>query len=141
MTKLPPAVLLCLAIPLSAYAQSTGGGSVLGSVTDISGAAMANVTIRILNPVSGYDRTVRTDNQGHFSFANLPSNNYHLAASAAGFQSADQDVNIRSAVPMEVKIVMKIGEAKTEVTVAGAGDLVETDSTSHTDVDRELFNK
>jgi hypothetical protein len=141
MTILPPVVLLCLAITLSVYAQSTGGGSVQGSVTDISGAAMANATIRILNPVSGYDRTVRSDNQGHFSFANLPSNNYHLVASAAGFESADQDVNVRSSVPMEVKIVMKIGEAKTEVTVAGAGDLVETDSTSHTDVDRELFNK
>jgi Carboxypeptidase regulatory-like domain/TonB-dependent Receptor Plug Domain len=141
MTKFTPAFLLCLALPLSSYAQSTGGGAVQGSVADPSGAAMKNVKIQISNPVSGYDRTAVTDDQGRFTFTNLPANNYHLVASVSGFQSTDQDVNVRSSVPLEIKLVMKIGAANSEVTVAGAGDLIETDPVTHTDIDRALFDK
>jgi hypothetical protein len=141
MTKFTPAFLLCLALPLSSYAQSTGGGAVQGSVADPSGAAMKNVKIEISNPVSGYDRTAVTDDQGRFTFTNLPANNYHLVASVSGFQSTDQDVNVRSSVPLEIKLVMKIGAANSEVTVAGAGDLIETDPVTHTDIDRALFDK
>ncbi len=46
-----------------------------------------------------------------------------------------------SPLPVEVMVTLKIGVANESVTVTGAGDLVETDSTSHTDVDRELFEK
>jgi hypothetical protein len=141
MTKFTPAFLLCLALPLITHAQSTGGGAVQGLVSDPSGAAMKNVKIEILNPVSGYDRTVITDDQGRFTFTNLPANNYHVIASVTGFQSTDQDVNVRSSVPLEVKLTMKIGAANTAVTVAGAGDLIETDPVTHTDIDRALFDK
>ena len=48
---------------------------------------------------------------------------------------------MRSSVPSELKITLKLGETKTEVTVSEAGDLVETDPTAHTDVDRALFDK
>ena len=48
---------------------------------------------------------------------------------------------VRSSVPSELKITLALGETKTEVTVSEAGDLIETDSTSHTDVDRALFDK
>jgi hypothetical protein len=57
MTKSTPAFLLCLALPLITHAQSTGGGAVQGLVSDPSGAAMKNVKIEILNPVSGYPQT------------------------------------------------------------------------------------
>ena len=48
---------------------------------------------------------------------------------------------MRSPVPQEIKISLKIGTAKESVTVVEAADLVETDPTTHTDVDRALFDK
>jgi hypothetical protein len=145
MTKFPPAMSLCLALSLGcslvSYAQSTGGGSVRGSVTDPSGAAIKSATVRIRNPVSGYDRSIQTDDQGHFEFTNIPSNNYHATAAASGFQSGEQDVNIRSSVPTEIKFNLKIGSATTAVTVTSGSDLIETDPVTHTDIDRELFDK
>jgi hypothetical protein len=137
MTKLTPALLLCLAIPI--YSQSAG--AVRGAVTDSSGAAMKNVRIEITNPVSGYDRVIQTDSQGTFTFSNLPANNYHLVASVNGFQSTDRDVNVRSAIPIDIKIAMTVGAANTSVTVASGGDLIETDPITHTDIDRGLFDK
>ena len=145
MTKFPSAISLCVALSLGCssvgYAQSTGGGSVRGSVIDPSSAAIKSSTVRILNPVSGYDRSIQTDDQGHFEFTNLPLNNYHVTAASSGFQTGEQDVNIRSSVPTEIRFSLKLGSATTEVTVAGAGDLIETDPVTHTDIDRELFNK
>jgi hypothetical protein len=127
----------------SSYAQSTSAnsGTVRGFVLDPSGAAIPGAAVKIQNPVSHYDQSVKTDSQGKFEFDNIPYNNYHLSAAAQGFQGGEQDLNVRSSLPVEVKIAVKLGAANESVTVAGAGDLVETDPTSHTDVDRELFDK
>jgi hypothetical protein len=97
--------------------------------------------VEIVNPVSGYSRTVATDAHGNFEIVNVPYNNYHLTATEAGFQTAVQDVDVRSPVPLDVSIDLKIGTATTTVSVEAGGDLVETEPTTHTDVDRGLFQK
>ena len=144
MTKSAHAILVCLVAPLilclPTYSQSNSG-SVKGAVLDPSGAAINNATVTIENAVSQYKRTTQTDGQGNFGFTNIPFNNYHVSIAASGFQSGEQDLNLRSSVPSELKITLTLGETKTEVTVSEAGDLVETDSTAHTDVDRALFEK
>jgi len=126
----------------STFAQSSSNsGTLRGSVQDPSGALVAKATVRIENPISHYTQSVRTDSQGAFQLSNLPFNNYHLVASAPGFQSQVQDVDIRSTVPIQLQISLKLGATSTSVDVVAAGDLVETDSTAHTDVDRGLFDK
>jgi hypothetical protein len=125
---------------VSSYAQSSSG-TVRGVVLDPSGGAIASSTVEIQNPVSHYDRIVKADSHGNFEFANIPYNNYHATVTAAGFQTAEQDIDVRSAVPQELKITLKIGAATTSVTVEAAADLVENDPTTHTDVDRALFDK
>jgi hypothetical protein len=53
-----------------------------------------------------------------------------------------EDVDVRSVVPLNLSIALKVTGATETVTVeAGGGDLVEADTTFHTDVDRNLFNK
>ena len=110
-------------------------------VVDPSGAAIIGATIEIQNPVSHYDQTVKTDNQGNFVFNNVPFNNYHTTATASGFQTGQQDVDLRSPVPLDVKFSLAVGAATTSVTVEAGADLVETDPEIHTDIDRKLFDK
>jgi hypothetical protein len=98
-------------------------------------------TVEIQNPVSRYDKSVQTDSQGNFEFDNIPYNNYHLSASAKGFQGGEQDVNVRSPLPLEAKMSLTIGAGTESVTVTSGTDLVETDTTTHTDIDRGLFDK
>jgi len=135
-------VIVCLGgfvVPAAVRAQ--GGASISGTVADSSGGVVANATVQIHNPVSGYDRSTTTDSSGNFSFANLPLNPYHLSVAATGFASFSQDVDVRSSVPIELKIGLKVAGATATVTVEGGEDLLETDSTAHTDVDRNLFDK
>jgi hypothetical protein len=138
--ELAPLVLL-IGSHLLAQSISSGSGTVRGSVLDPTGAVVKGAAVEIQNPVSQYNRATQTDAQGNFEFDNVPFNNYHVTATAQGFQAIREDVNIRSSVPTELKITVKLGTATESVTVSEAGDLVETDPTTHTDVDRALFDK
>jgi hypothetical protein len=133
----------CLALGLHAHAQSGGSSaSISGTVLDPSGAVVPNATVEIHNPVSAFDRSMTTDSSGIFSFPNVPFNPYHLSVTVAGFAPYAQDVEVRSAVPLALKISLQIAGSSESVTVESAGgDLVENDSTFHTDVDRGLFDK
>lgn len=113
-----------------------------GTVLDPSGAAIAGATVEIQNPVSHYTQTTTADSQGNFGFFNVQYNNYHLTVSAAGFQAASKDIDVRSALPVTANVTLKIGAATQSVQVtATAGDLVETTPVTHTDIDRGLFDK
>jgi len=134
-----------LALPVfllaAAHLFAQTAGTIRGSVLDPSGAAIKGATVQVQNPVSGYSQSTQTDSQGNFVFANIPYNPYHVSAVSPGFQSGEQDADVRSPVAVEVKITLKIGTSTQSVTVTAGGDLVEADANTHTDVDRELFDK
>jgi hypothetical protein len=112
-----------------------------GSVLDPSGAVIAGAVVTIQNPVSHYTRITASDSQGKFELVNIPYNNYHLTVVATGFQAGTQDVDVRSSVPLEVKVSLTLGKETQTVTVEAAADLLENDPTSHTDIDRGLFDR
>ncbi len=124
-------------------AQSSGAStSVGGTVVDPSGAVVVGATVEIENPVSGFNRAATTDSSGNFTIQNVPFNPYHLTVVAKGFDGYVQDVSVNSTVPINVKIALKITGTTTSIRVESSGeDLIETDSTDHTDVDRALFEK
>ncbi|HEY2461154.1 MAG TPA: TonB-dependent receptor, partial [Candidatus Acidoferrum sp.] len=123
-------------------AQMGNAGSIEGVVKDPSGAVVANAKVEIANPVSGFERTAVTAADGSFRVTNVPFNPYHMVVKADGFSSFTQDVEVRSTVPTGVQITLKIGTAATSVTVeSNGGDLVETESTYHTDVDQKIIDR
>ena len=135
-------VFLGLAFLFAEVGRAQSSGILDGTVQDASGGAVAGATVEIHNPVSHYDRSTTTDSEGKFRFANVPFNPYHLAATATGFATTSMDVDVRSAVPMSATVTLKVASAGTTVTVESSGtDLVENESTFHTDVDRGLFEK
>jgi hypothetical protein len=139
-----PAVVLLFALAIAvqiASAQIGNSANVQGTVTDPSGAVVASATVDIHNPVSGYERTTTTDSAGSFNFPNVPFNPYHLSVTANGFSPLAQDIDVRSSVPVSVKISLTVAGTSNTVTVEGGGDLLENDPTFHSDVDRALFDK
>lgn len=131
-------VLLLCAPPNQA--QVGNSGSIEGVVKDPSGGVVAGATVEISYAVSGFHRETITGSDGAFKFTNVPFNSYHLAVTAGGFENYTQDVDVRSAVPTTVQVSLKIGTSVQTVNVE-AKDLVENESTFHTDIDRTLFDK
>lgn len=126
-----------------AGAQSVGNSTTLnGTVVDVTGAVVVGATVKIHNPVSGLARSTQTDTTGQFSFVNVPFNPYHLTITTKGFSPYTQDVELRSVVPVTISVTLQaLAEATTVTVHEEAGDLVETDSTSHVDVDKSLIDR
>src|SRR4029450_3595945 len=124
-------------------AQELGGaGTVQGTVKDPTGGVMVSVTVTLTNPVTALRRTATTDAMGRFVFRNLPPNPYHLEVSAQGFQALSRDVDVRSALPLDLDLTLALAGAAESVQVTGhAEDLLEHDPTAHTDVDQSLIQK
>ncbi len=129
------------AFPALLAGQNIGNaGMVKGTVKDPSGAVIVGATVTIHNPVTGFERTATTDASGSFTFINVPFNPYHLVVTDAGFTSHVQDVGINSSVPVSLNVTLQVSGGKTTVEVTSEpSDLIEVDPTTHTDVDRALF--
>ncbi len=119
-------------------AQELGGaGTINGTVKDPSDAIVAGATALIVNPVTEFTRSAPSDSRGTFVFRNVPPNTYHLVVTAKGFQTFEQDVKVRSAVPVTVNVSLAIAGASETVNVTARAELVESNPTAHTDLDQK----
>jgi len=126
------------------FGQSLGNaGTIEGTLLDPSGAAMPHAEVSIRNAITDYRQNTLTGSNGSFRLVNIPPNPYHLEVKAPGFNVFTEDVDIRNAVPVQLKIQLALaGAAKTTVTVeSGGADLLEVDPSAHVDTDRNLILK
>ncbi len=134
-------IWMALFASLPMYSQSINSGTVTGAVTDQSGAVISNAGVQLRNPVTGYEQSVKTDNTGTFRFNNIPQNPYRLTVAADGFAPANQEVDVRGSLPINLNVTLKLAAEITTVDVAASGASVESDPSAHQDVDRTSFLK
>jgi hypothetical protein len=130
--------------PSAPHSSSSGAGNsgtVTGIVADPTGAAIVGATVKLSNASSGLSRTTTTGADGSYTFPNLPFNPYRISSSAPGFNSDTETITVRSIVPVTENLTLSISGTTTAVTVEAGGDLIETDPSSHTDVDRALIDQ
>jgi hypothetical protein len=127
---------------LPAFGQSINSGTVIGTVRDQTGAVISGATVEISNALTGYQQTTNTDENGSFRFNNVPFNPYHLAVTHTGFNTATQDVAIRSTIPANVNIALAVAGSQETVSVESLGaDVIENEPDAHSDVDISTLNK
>jgi hypothetical protein len=131
-----------LALSFSASAQGLSAGTISGVVVDPNNAVVPNATVTLFNSVTGYSKATNTDKDGAFRFDNVPPNPYELYASAAGFASVRQRLEVRSAVPLTVKVPLAVGATTAVVDVSSnAAAVIENDPSAHVDVDKSFIDK
>ena len=142
LVRFPVLIIATLALSFSVSAQGLSAGTISGVVVDPNNAVVPNATVTLFNSVTGYSRATNTDKDGAFRFDNVPPNPYELYASAAGFTSVRQTLEVRSAVPMTVKIPMVVGSTTAVVNISSnAAAVIENDPSAHVDVDKSLIEK
>ncbi len=141
--RLAAVVAAVLSLAAASFSQSAGNSTALfGTVQDATGAVIFAATVKIHNPVSGMERTAQTDASGQFNFLNIPVDPYHLTVIAKGFSPHAEDVKLQSVLPLTLTITLQAVVAGETVTVREeASDLVETDSTAHSDVPKSLMER
>src|SRR5713226_2971259 len=113
------AILVVLSLAVAANAQ-TFRGTILGTVTDSSGLAVAGATVTVKNTETGLVRTTQTTADGSYTVTELPIGTYTVTISQSGFQtSVTSDVAVNVAGERRVDIALKTGQVATVVEVTG----------------------
>jgi len=109
--------------------------TIVGTVTDPSGAAVPNVSITVTNTDTGLTRTLTTSGDGQYVVPDLGIGHYSVKASASGFKVGEQS-NIVLAVNDRTRVDFKlqVGSAQEQVTVEAAAIAVQSDSGEVSDV-------
>src|SRR2546422_10584196 len=111
-------------------------GSIAGSVTDASGAAVPKASVTVTNASTGLSRQIATDEAGYYSIANLPQGSYDLSVSAAGFRPLIQKgVNVLINTVTRADLGLEVGTLTDSVSVSASAALLQT---SKTDVNTNL---
>ncbi|HWY44492.1 MAG TPA: carboxypeptidase regulatory-like domain-containing protein [Candidatus Sulfotelmatobacter sp.] len=122
--------LFCLAIanPASLFAQNYNG-SVSGTVTDPSGAAVAGATVSIINPGTNASYSATTTDLGAYSVPNLPVGRYEVRIRAGNFKEyVAKNVEVHTSSVTEVNAQLAMGAATETVTVEASDVQVQTTS-------------
>src|SRR5882724_686325 len=141
LVRFPVLIIATLALSFSASAQGLSAGTISGVVVDPNNAVVPNATVTLFNAVTGYSKATNTDKDGAFRFDNVPPNPYELYASAAGFASVRQRLEVRSAVPLTVKVPLTVGATTAVVNISSnAAAVIENDPSAHVDVDKSFID-
>jgi hypothetical protein len=94
-------------------------GTILGSVTDPSGAFVAGATVKVRNLATGLERTTVTSGDGSYSVRELPIGTYAVTVTQTGFQTAvTNNVEVNVATERRVDAALKTGAVTTRVEVS-----------------------
>ncbi len=120
--------------------QASGsGGTVQGTVTDQSGAAVANAHVTLSNGVTNFNQEKQTGADGTFIFTNVPLGSYGLVVSSPGFAAFRQPVAVHTSVPLQIPAQLALASDKQTVEVTASADTVENVPSSHTDVTQGML--
>src|SRR5208282_5505723 len=106
-------------------------GTILGSVTDPSGAFVAGATVKVRNEATGLERTTVTSGDGSYAVSELPIGTYSVTVTLTGFQTAvTNSVAVDVATERRVDAQLKTGQVSQTVEVSG-GDLPQIETQSN----------
>jgi hypothetical protein len=117
-------------------------GTVKGTITDSTSAALPGTVVTLENAITGYRNRATTDEQGEFVFNNVPFDSYRLRVRSKGFQEFAQPVRVRSNIPVTLDVKLSVAGASEAVTIKAEKELVEGDSSSsETDLDETFIKR
>ena len=130
MVALGSALILLLTLTAGTRLMAqTYSGSVVGNVTDPSGAGVPDTTITAKNVNTGITRSVKTDSVGSYRIGDLIPGVYTIKAEKTGFQVSEvAALELTVANTLNVNIVLKIGEVTQTVEVQAVAPLLDTTS-------------
>ncbi len=124
------ALTIAIAIVFSSTAWAQNDvGSIVGFVTDSSGAVVPGAKVVITNEGTGESRRVTTDSSGHYAVPNVPPAVYTMTAEATGFQKFESTHNVlgsNSTISIDAKLTLGAATQTVEVTATAA--LLQTQS-------------
>ncbi len=136
-------VLLLLLSASAAFSQSTGAASIVGTVTDSTGAVVPGVKVSVRNLGTQFVSAGQTNSAGAYYIPSLASGSYEVVVEAAGFKKFVQSgLILRINESPRIDVQLEIGNVTESVKVDGTPPLLETESAGSGQVlDGEVVEK
>jgi hypothetical protein len=104
-------------------------GSLVGNVTDPSGAGVAGATVKITQVETNEFRQAQTNETGLFSFPAIPAGTYTVEVHKGGFQTAIQrQIAVQNNTAVRADFALQVGTVSENVEVTAAAAALQTDS-------------
>jgi hypothetical protein len=126
----PWAILACVALALTltpTWGQSTSTGTVVGQVTDATGAVVVGATVSLIDRTTGATKSIKSNDVGRYIFVNVDPGTYDIVVENAGFSQtrfAQQEVSLGR--QLTVNVALKVGSVTQEVRVEATGATLQT---------------
>ena len=142
---LGPALLLvamtagaALVVPSTASAQAVTG-TLLGNVTDSSGAGVPGANVTVTEVDTNISRSAVSNDAGYFIFTSLQNGTYSVDAELVGFKKVvRQNIKVDVNTTIRVDMKLEVGQMTEAVTVSAETPVLQTD---RTDTGRILESK
>ena len=126
------AVLLGLAlaaVPTRPAAAQAVTGTLLGTVTDSTGAVVSGAKVTITNEGTGLTRTIKSDANGEYTAPQLPTGTYTLLVEMDGFKAAAlSGIQIGVDQHLKVDVPLEVGALTESVTIEASSPLIQAAS-------------
>jgi hypothetical protein len=133
-------ILLVFLIGLAAHTMmaQTFRGGITGTVTDSSGAVVANAKLVLVGTETGFTRTTESTSSGEYAFQDLQLGTYTLTVDAAGFaQNKVEQIVVRPGEVYSLAVKLSVASATQTVEVSAAAVSLETQSSTNNAVVNE----
>ncbi len=109
-------------------AQTSGFGSIVGTVVDASNASVPDVAITVTHDATGVVRTATTDVNGNYLADKMLAGQYTIAAERAGFKRyVNAGVTLHPIQSLRVNVTLEVGAVTEEITVTAQTSVLETE--------------
>jgi len=122
-------LFLLLAAVAVTNAQTTGTATLVGNLTDATGAIIAGAKITVINVDTSFTSTTVTNAEGYYYVPYLNPGTYQLTIEAAGFKRYVRDgVLLRTNEQPRIDVQLEVGSVTESIQVTGAPPLLETET-------------
>ena len=112
----------------SAYSQSETA-TMLGTIRDANSAVLQGANVNLKNNATGISSVTTTDANGDYQFVNIRVGTYQITVEANGFnKTVAQNIGLSVNARQRVDLTLQVATATETVTITGAAQLLESDS-------------
>lgn len=123
--------LTLLVVLSAALAQTTGTATLVGTITDNTGAIVPGATLNVVNVETQFIHKGQTGPEGNYYIPNLSPGTYRLTVEASGFKRyVHEGIILRTSEQPRIDIQLEVGAVTESVNVSGTAPLLETETTS-----------
>src|SRR3954454_17769465 len=120
--------LICV-LTASVYAQTAGTATLLGNVTDSTGAAVAGAKISVVNPETSASLATLTTSEGAYQVPYLAPGTYTVSIESSGFKRYIREgLVVRTGEVPRLDVQLEVGAVTESVQVTGAAPLLDTET-------------